>query len=290
MDNFQKNICYNKLFDQCGSLCSELVKQECKFSFCLKLEHFQFSLSSEKHVPARGTRKRPPSYMRRQNRRREDLLKRRSDPPPPPPAKEDAEDDDKNGRKQVEGDLLDKKVPSPLQTTGEEIDNNISLDLEPHLARGLVEDSDVSEKDTEESDSDNEGDRDVSTEDPMQMNNWEQVFGRKRGGLSGRREPSPVPPLRSTRRQRPTEGWAKPLHSDRKHIVDTSGFENSAYKKKIVTVFAPREISREQIMKAMYPSYDSRYLCRTSRKEDKIVYYPASGHRDECSCNECNVK
>ena len=146
MDNFQKNICYNKLFDQCGSLCSELVKQECKFSFCLKLEHFQFSLSSEKHVPARGTRKRPPSYMRRQNRRREDLLKRRSEHPSPPPAKEDAEGDDKNGRKQVEGDLLDKMVPSPLQTTGEEIDNNISLDLS----------GSVSERDTEESDSDNE--------------------------------------------------------------------------------------------------------------------------------------
>ena len=218
MDNFQKNICYNKLFDQCGSLCSELVKQECKFSFCLKLEHFQFSLSSEKHVPARGTRKRPPSYMRRQNRRREDLLKRRSDPPPPPPAKEDAEDDDKNGRKQVEGDLLDKKVPSPLQTTGEEIDNNISLDLAPHLARGIVENSDASEREDEYEDEeafdndDNNSAEDKATRrevdlgsDRVDGEEWREVSYRGR-----RASPDPV-----TTRKIPDRGsYAKPLLSD----------------------------------------------------------------------------
>ena len=76
--------------------------------------------------------------MTRQHRRRENFLKRRSEFPP---AKEYAEGDDKNGRAQAEGDLLDKKVASAEQMTGEEIDNNMSLDLAPQLARGLVENS-----------------------------------------------------------------------------------------------------------------------------------------------------
>ena len=44
MNNFQGNICYNTLIDQVSTLCSELLKHECKISFCVKLEHFQFSL------------------------------------------------------------------------------------------------------------------------------------------------------------------------------------------------------------------------------------------------------
>ena len=43
-NNFQGNICYNTLIDQVSTLCSELLKRVCKFSFCVKLEHFQFSL------------------------------------------------------------------------------------------------------------------------------------------------------------------------------------------------------------------------------------------------------
>ena len=34
-------------------------------------------------------------------------------------------------------------------STGEEIDSNVSLDLAPHLARGIVENSDVSEREDE---------------------------------------------------------------------------------------------------------------------------------------------
>ena len=207
ISTFQRNVYYNTLIDQVSSLCNELVRQECKFSLSVKLEHFQFSLSSEKQVPARGTGKRPPSYMRRQIRRRENFLQRNSGFPP---AKEETEGDDKTSHMQEEGDLLDKKVPSPGQTTGDEIDNNISLDLTPHMAS---------------------------------------------------------PPVRSPRRQLPPSGCdAKPLHSDRKHIVDTSGFKNATYQKKNVTVFAPGEISREEIIKAMHPVYDGRYLRQTSWK------------------------
>ena len=187
MSNFQRNICYNTLIDQVSSLCNELVRQECKFSLSVKLEHFQFSLSSEKQVPARGTGKRPPSYMRRQIRRRENFLQRNSGFPP---AKEETEGDDKTSHMQEEGDLLDKKVPSPGQTTGDEIDNNISLDLTPHMAKGLLENSNVSEKDTDESNSDTEGGSIVSTEDTT--NDWEQVLGRRGRRPSERRQSSPV--------------------------------------------------------------------------------------------------
>ena len=85
--------------------------------------------------------------MRRQIRRRENFLQRNSGCHP---AKEDTEGDDKTSHMQEEGDLLDKKVPSPGQTTGDEIDNNISLDLTPHMAKGLLENSNVSEKDTDD--------------------------------------------------------------------------------------------------------------------------------------------
>ena len=136
MDISTKNSGYESLFDRCSSLCSELVKQGCKFSFSLKLEEsFSFTLSSEKAVP-RGTRKRPPSYQRRQHRRKTELLQRRTEFRR---TNEAAEDIDNDGRRQEGADLLDKKMVSSRQTATEE--NNSSLDLGPYLVRGLVGDS-----------------------------------------------------------------------------------------------------------------------------------------------------
>ena len=136
MDISTKNSGYESLFDRCSSLCSELVKQGCKFSFSLKLEEsFSFTLSSEKAVP-RGTRKRPPSYQRRQHRRKTELLQRRTEFRR---TNEAAEDIDNDGRRQEGADLLDKKMVSSRQTATEE--NNSSLDLGPYLVRGFVGDS-----------------------------------------------------------------------------------------------------------------------------------------------------
>ena len=148
MDISTKNSGYESLFDRCSSLCSELVKQGCKFSFSLKLEEsFSFTLSSEKAVP-RGTRKRPPSYQRRQLRRKTELLQRRTEFRR---TNEAAEDIDNDGRRQEGADLLDKKMVSSRQTATEE--NNSSLDLGPYLVRGLVGDSNESEKESDDSES-----------------------------------------------------------------------------------------------------------------------------------------
>ena len=136
MDISTKNSGYESLFDRCSSLCSELVKQGCKFSFSLKLEEsFSFSLSSEKGVP-RGTRKRPPSYQRRQLRRKTELLQRRTEFRR---TNEAAEDIDNDGRRQEGADLLDKKMVSSRQTATE--DNNTPLNLNPRAIypRGSVE-------------------------------------------------------------------------------------------------------------------------------------------------------
>ena len=136
MDISTKNSGYESLFDRCSSLCSELVKQGCKFSFSLKLEEsFSFTLSSEKAVP-RGTRKRPPSYQRRQHRRKTELLQRRTEFRR---TNEAAEDIDNDGRTQEGADLLDKKMVSSRQTATE--DNNTPLNLNPRAIypRGSVE-------------------------------------------------------------------------------------------------------------------------------------------------------
>ena len=141
MDISTKNSGYESLFDRCSSLCSELVKQGCKFSFSLKLEEsFSFSLSSEKGVP-RGTRKRPPSYQRRQHRRKTELLQRRTEFRR---TNEAAEDIDNDGRRQEGADLLDKKMVSSRQMAKKvdsTVDNNTPLNLNPRAIypRGSVE-------------------------------------------------------------------------------------------------------------------------------------------------------
>ena len=141
MDISTKNSGYESLFDRCSSLCSELVKQGCKFSFSLKLEEsFSFTLSSEKAVP-KGTRKRPPSYQRRQHRRKTELLQRRTEFRR---TNEAAEDIDNDGRRQEEADLLDKKMASSRQMAKKvdsTVDNNTPLNLNPRAIypRGSVE-------------------------------------------------------------------------------------------------------------------------------------------------------
>ena len=290
MSNFHRNICYNTLIDQVSSLCSELVRQECKFSLSVKLEHFQFSLSSEKQVPARGTGKRPPSYMRRQIRCRENFLQRNSGCPSP---KEDTEGDDKTSHMQEEGDLLDKKVPSPGQTTGDEIDNNISLDLTPHMAKGLLENSNVSEKDTDESNSDTEGGSIVSTEDTT--NDWEQVLGRRGRRPSERRQSSPPPPLPP-----PTSGYPFSYKQARAHerrtrdpftgkqrisIVDTyerhtvtEKFLNDGYASLVHhCVFAPANTAQADVERAMLTK-DSKRI----KLIDRRMYH---GDEYEFSCD-----
>ena len=245
---------------QVVQLCSILAGKGSQFSISVRIkDSFVFSLKSEKPDPSQGKR-RSPSYARRQLRRK--LLKK-------------------------------KKTDSLPEVPEEPKTNNCSLDLNPCPDRGLLGYKEISEQESSADDTGSEsgsnasgepvsetkqeeGGRDVSTEDPT--NQWERVSNR-------RRRSSPVLPTRS--RQMPSK-FGTPLRSDCKHIVDTTSFKNGAYKKKIVTVFAPKNISRETLLKAMHPSFDSRYLRFTSFKGDKIVYYPACDHKDECVCSECN--
>ena len=45
-----------------------------------------------------------------------------------------------------------------------------------------------------------------------------------------------------------------------------------------MTIFAPEDVNYDEIIKAMHPAYDMRYLRPTSTKGDKHVYYPATMH------------
>ena len=166
----------------------------------------------------------------------------------PPPAKEDAVGDDKNGRKQAEGGLLDQKVPSPLQTTGEEIDSNVSLDLAPHLARGIVENSDVSEREDEYEDEeafdndDHDSADDKATgrvvnlgSDRVDGEEWREVSYRGR-----KASPDPV----TTRKIPKLGSYAKPLLTDLRFSWVR---EDGDYR----TVFYPPEIPLEKVKRAL---------------------------------------
>ena len=71
--------------------------------------------------------------------------------------------------------------------------------------------------------------------------------------------------------------------------MDTSSFRNGVYQKRIVTVFAPAGVTYDEIIKAMHPALDQRYLRQTSFRGDKFVYYPPTMHRDACTCSECKM-
>ena len=303
MDISTKNSGYESLFDRCSSLCSELVKQGCKFSFSLKLEEsFSFTLSSEKAVP-RGTRKRPPSYQRRQLRRKTELLQRRTEFRR---TNEAAEDIDNDGRRQEGADLLDKKMVSSRQTATE--DNNTPLNLNPRAiyprgsagsvdteddfdeiqqwaAGGTVTEKSVSvshsvrqfgSKTEEEGQEAGSVDQDAgsvdqgrppetprrSSEDP-ERDQWTSVTHKRQSPKTAN-----VPTTTVRRIPASHSTWAKPALTDVRHSIwnHQSGIER--------IVFAPVEVSFDDIMKAMKTPIDWRYVRPTSHRYDKWVYFP----------------
>ena len=52
--------------------------------------------------------------------------------------------------------------------------------------------------------------------------------------------------------------------TDRKHVVETSSFGIGAYQKRRVTVFAPAGVTYDEIIKAMHPWLDYRFVLETS--------------------------
>ena len=112
--------------------------------------------------------------------------------------------------------------------------------------------------------------------------------GQDAGSVDQVQEEPPVTPV-TPRRQINSQERATPLRTDRKHIVDTSSFRNSAYQRRTVTVFAPAGVTYDEIIKAMNPALDYRYLSETSYWGDKFVYYPPAMHRNACTCSECKM-
>ena len=58
----------------------------------------------------------------------------------------------------------------------------------------------------------------------------------------------------------------------------------------MVTVFAPAGVTYDEIIKAMHPTLDYRYLRETSYRGDKFVYYPPAMHCTEMHAHAVNVK
>ena len=76
----------------------------------------------------------------------------------------------------------------------------------------------------------------------------------------------PVSPVRQIPASHST--WAKPLLTDCRHSIwsDKSGSE--------MIVFAPPEVSYDDVIKAMKTPIDWRYFRPTSHRYDKWVFYP----------------
>jgi hypothetical protein len=112
-------------------------------------------------------------------------------------------------------------------------------------------------------------------------NDWTQVSGRRKVGTAKRSEPPPDPV--TTRKIPDSNTWAKPLRSDTRHTIrlrpSIDGYDE-------LTVFAPPEICRTQIMLAIKPEWDKPpnfnwdYVRPTSFSYRKWVYYPKEHHEE----------
>ena len=278
------------LVKQCFEICSTLTDKGFKFSFSLKLgSSFNFSLSSEECSPKAKPRtrsRRPPAFYRRQIRRRAAFLEKKEKLTVPEEA--------------VSENLLDKKVDS-------KVDNNTPLNLNPRAIypRGSVESVEQEEDNCEQwstggtvtekpvlasqnvrscshfvcprhdcllGSEPEEEDQEAGSVDqggPLaspegspnepQRNQWTSVSHK-------RQTPKPMTPVRQIPASRST--LAKPLLTDCRHSIynHKSGTE--------IIVFAPAEVSYDDVLKAFHPTADWSYVRPTSHRCDKWVYYP----------------
>ena len=258
-------------FERCSELCSSLTNQGCKFSFSLKLEgSFSFSLQSENAVLPRTKKRFSPSYMRRQQRRRADLLKKRSGLCPAEIAA---------GNQQEEAAAVDTSAPLNLcpKPVYPKISGSVETEddydeIQEWAAGGTVTENSV-----------------PASHSGCLVGPENKEEGQDAGSVDRVQEEPPVTPV-TPRRQINSQGRATPLRTDRKHIVDTSSFSNGGYfERRIVTVFAPAGVTYDEIVKAMEPAFDCRYMRPTSFRMNKFVYYPPTMHRDACTCSECKM-
>ena len=288
MESSPNNSGLESWFERCSELCSSLTSQGCKFNFSLKLEgSFSFSLQSENAVHPRTKKRSSPSYMRRQQRRKADLLKKRSRLSPgenssefSPPAEKAA------GNHQEEAAAVDTSSPLnlcpkpiyPRISTGSVETEDDYDEIQEWAAGGTVTEKSVSAShsvhlfgpETEEkgqiAGSEDQMGPPVaprrSPEEP-EGDQWTSVTYKRQSPRSAN---VPVSPVRQIPASHST--WAKPLLTDCRHSIwsDKSGSE--------MIVFAPPEVSYDDVIKAMKTPIDWRYFRPTSHRYDKWVYYP----------------
>ena len=285
------NSAFESWFDRCSELCSSLTRQGFKYTFSLNLEgSFSFSLSSEKAVPPRTKKRSTPSYRRRQQRRREDLLRKRSEQSPAEKAA---------GHHQEEEAAVDTPLnlcPKPVHpriSTGSLETEDDADEIEQWTTGGTVTEkpvlasqnvrpcshficwdvcligsdpeSEPEEKDQEAGSVDQGGPLASPGRSPNepQRNQWTSVSHKRQ---TPKTTNAPMTPVRQIPASRST--LAKPSLTDRRHSIwnHKGGTET--------IVFAPAEVSYDDIIKVMKTPVDWSYVRPTSHRCDKWVYYP----------------
>ena len=285
MEFSPKNSAFESWFDRCSELCSSLTRQGCKYTFSLNLEgSFSFSLSSEKAVPPRTKKRSTPSYRRRQQRRREDLLRKRSEQSPAEKAAEHHQEEE------AAVDTPLNLCPKPVhpRISAGSVDTEDDFDeIQQWAAGGTVTEKSVSvshsvrqfgSKTEEEGQEAGSVDRDAgsvdqgrppetprrSSEDP-ERDQWTSVTHKRQSPKTAN-----VPTTTVRRIPASHSTWAKPALTDVRHSIwnHQSGYGTERI------VFAPAEVSFDDIMKAMRTPIDWRYVRPTSHRYDKWVYFP----------------
>jgi len=280
------------LVKKCFEFCSALTDKGCKYSFSLKLgQSFNFSLKSEQGAPPKAKTKRSQSYLRRQHRRREDFLRRRSGFSPENvdvAPRQDAAEKAAAGHHQEEEAAVDTNTPlnlcpKPVHTRRSAGSMESEDDNDDEIQRILNQWRDRTEKSVSASHSvrlfgseTEEKGQIAGSEDQMgppvaprrspeepEGDQWTSVTYKRQSPRSAN---VPVSPVRQIPASHST--WAKPLLTDCRHSIwsDKSGSE--------MIVFAPPEVSYDDVIKAMKTPIDWRYFRPTSHRYDKWVYFP----------------
>jgi len=280
------------LVKKCFEFCSALTDKGCKYSFSLKLgQSFNFSLTSEQGAPPKAKTKRSQSYLRRQHRRREDFLRRRSGFSPEnvdAAPRQDAAEKAAAGHHQEEEAAVDTNTPlnlcpKPVHTRRSAGSMESEDDNDDEIQRILNQWRDRTEKSVSASHSvrlfgpeTEEKGQIAGSEDQMgppvaprrspeepEGDQWTSVTYKRQSPRSAN---VPVTPVRQIPASHST--WAKPLLTDCRHSIwsDKSGSE--------MIVFAPPEVSYDDVIKAMKTPIDWRYFRPTSHRYDKWVFYP----------------
>ena len=311
-DSMSDNRCdKDNPLKQVLQLCSTLAGKGCEFSISVRIkDSFAFSLKSGKSETHQG-KKRSPSFYRRQERRKllkkknadtsleqpleEDLLRKRSEQSPAEKAE---------GHHQEEEATVDTPLnlcPKPVHTriSAGSVDTEDDFDeIQQWAAGGTVTEKSVSvshsvrqfgSKTEEEGQEAGFVDQDAGSVDQRrppetprrsskepERDQWTSVTHKRQSPKTSVSHVVTCPKTANvpttTERRIPASHstWAKPALTDVRHSIwnHQSGIGTERI------VFAPAEVSFDDIMKAMKTPIDWRYVRPTSYRYDKWVYFP----------------